>query len=478
VSYHAEVADAPALLRAGIADFESAMSYTGGLLIAAHRGRSVVRIEGGLFLKRFIGKVRESRRERAALKLLAAGPGPDPVPLLAWGEEKGRAFLVTASPPSTRPLPEALAVLEGEPRRELARQLGGSVRALHDRGLTCPDLLAHHLLVGLPDRVYMIDAARLGRRAGVRARVRDLAELMITAPFGSTRRTDAIRFLTAYLGRRPSLDRSSFLTIREEHRKLELRGRRRRARVTARPEARDFLKTAGISTFDDLMDYRGAGAERLRILPDRENWRVELAGRDFFVKRHRKVGGKRETPAAVEWGAIDLFHRSGIRAMAGFALGEDIDRGSVIWVERAKGRPLDDLLRLEEIPDALRRELVLEAADILGRMRRFEIHHRDMYCCHLIADRHASVGERLTVIDLQRVRQRVGLRERWYVKDVAQLLYSAPRPPITGADIARFLRRSFDVEKLGPREKTFARRVAKKAESIARRNREPFEVQR
>ena len=57
MSYHAVEEQAPALLRAGISDFDSAMSYTGGHLVAAHRGRSVVRIEGGLFLKRFIGVI-------------------------------------------------------------------------------------------------------------------------------------------------------------------------------------------------------------------------------------------------------------------------------------------------------------------------------------------------------------------------------------------------------------------------------------
>ena len=68
----------PALLRAGIEDYETAMGYRGGLLVAAHRGRSVVRIEGSLFLKRFIGKTREARRERKAFAVLEAGPGPDP----------------------------------------------------------------------------------------------------------------------------------------------------------------------------------------------------------------------------------------------------------------------------------------------------------------------------------------------------------------------------------------------------------------
>ena len=477
MTFESASAEAPALLRAGITDFESAMAYTGGRLVAAHRGRSVVQIEGGLFLKRFLGKVREARREREAARLLGSGPGPDPVPIVAFGEERRRAFLITASPPSSRPLPEALAVLDGAPRRELVRELGRRVRALHERGLTCPDLLAHHLLVGLPDRVYLLDAARLRRRMGMRARRRDLAELMITAPFGTTRRADAIRFLTAYLGQRPSRDRASFRAVRDAHRRLQLRGRHRRGHVTARPEALAFLRSHGIESFADLMAYEGVGALRLRVLPDRENWRMELGGRVFFVKRHRKVGGFRETPAGAEWNAIDLLARSGIRAMRGFALGEDIERGSTIWVERAKGRPLDDLLRQEDIPVPLRRELVLEAAAILGRMRRFSIHHRDMYFCHLIADRDAPAGQRLTVIDLQRVRQKASLRERWFVKDVAQLFYSAPRPPITGTDVARFLRRSFAVAKLGPREKRFARQVAKKAESIARRNREPFEKQ-
>jgi hypothetical protein len=99
-------------------------------------------------------------------------------------------------------------------------------------------------------------------------------------------------------------------------------------------------------------------------------------------------------------------------------------------------------------------------------MRRWEMHHRDFYACHLIADPEAPPEQRLTVIDLQRARRKRGLRGRWYVKDVAQLLHSAPRPPVTGADVARFLRAYFDTRKLGPAEKRFARRVRRKAARI------------
>lgn len=161
-----------------------------------------------------------------------------------------------------------------------------------------------------------------------------------------------------------------------------------------------------------------------------------------------------------------MFRRAGMRTMRAFVLGEDVSLGSTIWVERSPGVPLDDLLREGDVDHRTRREIVLEAAGILSRMRRLEMHHRDMYACHLIADANAPAGERLTVIDLQRARRKRGLRRRWYVKDAAELLHSAPMPPVTRTDLARFLRRYFGVSKLGSPEKTFARRVSSKATRI------------
>jgi hypothetical protein len=462
------------LARAGISDYAAAMGWTRGHLVSAHRGRSVVRIEGSLYLKRFIDRPREARRERRAMELLASGPGPDSVPLVAWGEGKLGAFLLTAAPRGSRPLPDAMRVLEGKPRRRLVRAVASSVRALHDRGLTCPDLLAHHLLVSLPDRVWLIDAARLRRRTGRRARARDLAALELSLPCGADRFSDRARFLAAYAGPGGGERRSWIAAVEREYHRLDRRSRHRTDRVLAAPDDLAFLRGHGIESFDDLHGYAGPGAARLRALPDRENWRVSLAGRVFFVKRHRPVKGLSRTPARAEWEAVRVLRRAGIRCMRPLAMGEDVRKGSTIWVERSAGEPLDDLLRRGVAP-ALRRELVLEAAGILRRMRLREIHHRDMYLCHLFADPGAPAGERLTVIDLQRSRRIPGLRGRWFVKDVAQLLHSAPRPPVTGADLARFLRAYFAVGKLGPAEKAFARRVSRKAAWIRRRSREPFE---
>ncbi|MEN8150497.1 MAG: lipopolysaccharide kinase InaA family protein [Planctomycetota bacterium] len=456
------------LARRGITSFGSAMAFTGGHLVAAHKGRSTVRIDGDLFLKRFPGDAKAGRGERKAFERLGAGPGPDAVPVAAWGESESGSFLVTVRPPGVLPIPHVLRVLHGEARRRFVTSIGSEIRAMHDRGFTCPDLFAHHLLAGRPGQLYLIDAARLAKRKGRKPRARDLAALDLTFPYGEASDAERVRLLTGYLGERPSGRPDFTAALDAAARKLSRRRRWRRDRLVAAPEDRKFLESLGIASFEDLFTYEGEGAIHLRTLADRSNWRIETRGRVFFAKRHLRVKGRGPTPAAAEWNAARMLARAGVLSMRGFALGEDVGRGSVIWVEKSPGRPLDDLLTEGAVDTPTRREIVIEVAGILRRMRRFEIHHRDFYACHLITAPDAPAGERITVIDLQRVRKKPGLRKRWFVKDAAALWHSAPRPPVTNTDAVRFLREYFGVAKLGPREKAFAAKVAGKAAKIAR----------
>jgi hypothetical protein len=72
------------------------------------------------------------------------------------------------------------------------------------------------------------------------------------------------------------------------------------------------------------------------------------------------------------------------------------------------------------------------------------------------------------LIDLQRVQYRRWWRDRWVVKDLAQLNYSAPPEAISCTDRLRFLKTYLDVDRLGRRERRLIRRIVAKTARIAR----------
>jgi hypothetical protein len=155
------------------------------------------------------------------------------------------------------------------------------------------------------------------------------------------------------------------------------------------------------------------------------------------------------------------------------AYGEDVDRGSFVVVRGCAGEPLDDLLRAGVTP-AERRVLARETGRLYGRLRRGRLRHRDAYPCHVFTARLPSSEEgtpsfELRLIDLTRAGRAPHPRERWYVKDAAQLWHGLPRPPVTATDAVRWLRAYFGIPRLDARAKRFARRVAAKEARIRAR---------
>jgi heptose I phosphotransferase len=74
----------------------------------------------------------------------------------------------------------------------------------------------------------------------------------------------------------------------------------------------------------------------------------------------------------------------------------------------------------------LKRELIVEMADIAARLHSASVFHKDLYLCHFFLDRNlkSSPGRRLTLIDLHRLAEHRILGFRWRWKDLGQLLYS------------------------------------------------------
>jgi heptose I phosphotransferase len=142
-----------------------------------------------------------------------------------------------------------------------------------------------------------------------------------------------------------------------------------------------------------------------------------------------------------EWDALFHFRAAGIPTMSPAAFGES--RGRSLLVTEA----LDGCVKLSQwVIDhrpALRkptlddRQLLCDVAHLARAMHRAGLHHQDFYLGHLLLP---ITGARcgVHVIDLGRARKRRVLGERWIIKDLAQLLYSAGG--IRPRDALRFLR--------------------------------------
>jgi len=127
---------------------------------------------------------------------------------------------------------------------------------------------------------------------------------------------------------------------------------------------------------------------------------------------------------------------------------------------------LDFLLRGQSLPFAEKRALIKNLAQLVRALHLRGFNHRDLYLCHVLRD---GAGN-LWLVDLHRVQRRRTVPERWKVKDIAALHYSAPRPAVTNADRLFFLK-TYCGGRLTMQDRRFARKVLKKTEKMIQHNR-------
>ncbi len=253
------------------------------------------------------------------------------------------------------------------------------------------------------------------------------------------------------------------------------------------------LERLGLASFDAVMN--SSNGRLLRTLPDRENWRLELAGEArrqvLFLKKHRvrsiaerlrwwigPQGGA--TAGRVEADNVAALKQAGIDTMRVVAFGERVSGGvsqSFFMTEELRGfTQLDHFVRQRFVPAAerTRRDRELESlaasvAEVASRFHAAGFNHRDFYCCHFFIQELASRRFAIRLIDLQRVEVRRWLRGRWIVKDLAQLAYSAPRERVGNTLRMAFIKRYLGVARLSPADKRFIRRVLRRQQAMQRR---------
>jgi heptose I phosphotransferase len=222
-------------------------------------------------------------------------------------------------------------------------------------------------------------------------------------------------------------------------------------------------KFSGSNTFEQVMALDG---DVYRAKEGRRTLMFKHGGREYFAKIHSGIGWGEIwknlssfrlpiTDASNEWKAVELLEKSGVetvRIVGKGSRGSNPARIESFVIMRA----LDERVEVEdflkdfggltgEMRLALKRQIVRQVADAARRMHGAGMNHRDFYLCHFhILDqdwsrRDQSTMLRLPLIDLHRAQLRRRVPQRWLVKDLGALLFSAIDCEITDRDLVAFL---------------------------------------
>jgi len=112
----------------------------------------------------------------------------------------------------------------------------------------------------------------------------------------------------------------------------------------------------------------------------------------------------------------------------------------------------------------LRRDFIFQLAGFVKKFHAINFRHRDLYLSHIFYDDKGKFH----LIDLARVFKPIVRHQRFQIKDIAQLYYSAPAKYFSNTDRLRFYFGYTGRGRLTDKDKIFIRKVISKANRIAR----------
>jgi len=205
--------------------------------------------------------------------------------------------------------------------------------------------------------------------------------------------------------------------------------------------------------------------EVFRDKEGRRTLRIAINESSYFLKYHRGVGWGEiiknwlsfRSPivsARNEWQAVKFLQRHQLETMTIAAYGEvgknPAKRHSFVITE-----DLVDTMSLEHLGQQWRQlpprfsskyQLIKKLAHIAGTMHANGMNHRDFYLCHFLLDKkfadHNTFDGSMPIylIDLHRAQIRNEIPERWVIKDLGSLYFSAYDVALTPRDLLRFIK--------------------------------------
>jgi serine/threonine protein kinase len=174
-----------------------------------------------------------------------------------------------------------------------------------------------------------------------------------------------------------------------------------------------------------------------------------------------------------EFRNIADFQRAGILTMAPVAAGIKRcgllrTKSFLVSKEIGQCRRLDHLfLKHPTIPVKEKQEVIKKVALIVKHMHARGFNHKDLYLCHILLDSYGNIF----LVDLHRVDKRGKVPERWKVKDIAALNYSAIEISASRTERMRFLKTYLGFDRISGPQKSFALKIMKKTEKMIKHNR-------
>jgi len=207
--------------------------------------------------------------------------------------------------------------------------------------------------------------------------------------------------------------------------------------------------------------------EIFRHKEGRRTLRFELAGKSYFLKYHRGIGWLEIiknwlqlrapiTSAKNEWQAVKFLEKHGIDTMTLAGYGErglnPAAKQSFVITD-----DLTDTMSLEFLGEQwhktpptfqTKKALIEKLATVSKMMHENGMNHRDFYLVHFLLDKSFAEHNTFTadtpvfLIDLHRALINEGkpVNERWLVKDIGSLYFSAMDVPLTKRDLLRFIK--------------------------------------
>jgi tRNA A-37 threonylcarbamoyl transferase component Bud32 len=255
------------------------------------------------------------------------------------------------------------------------------------------------------------------------------------------------------------------------------------------PDYKAAFEELGLTSIDAVFSFNaGSNLSKNNLARYRERMQFEISSPPLivFMKRYERpplsiqlrnwLAARRRVSCGVfDVKAADELASSGINTPRTLFYGERwaafFEKRSFIITEKVPNaesleRKLPDCFKgpgtIERLK--LRRDFIAQLAAFIRKFHETDYRHRDLYLSHVF---YSDSGD-FYLIDLSRAFRPILRRQRFRIKDIAQLYYSAPGKCFSSTDRLRFYMNYTGRNKLTWKDKVFVRKVIHKARRMAR----------